>query len=253
MNNYKNHDKRIWLYGKHTLESIMASKSRQIYKILCSSQNHEDVVNIIAKNKGRELLKLVQIADRAEISNLLGDVNHQSVAINCLRKPILAVDNLLSDIKSGADAGNILVLDQLTDPQNIGAIIRSAAAFAIKNIIVPGNSFPQETASMVKAASGNFEKVEIYSTNNITNLLSKIKKLDYWCVGLAGESKDSIEKVKDFDKIVIITGSEGSGIRPLIKKNCDLLLKIPMESQVESLNASNATTIALYELYKNRR
>ncbi len=228
------------------MESVINNKDRQIHQILCVSQNHDETVNIVKKSNRPDLLKVVKIVDRSQISTEFGDVSHQSIAVNCSKKSILSSDDLFSR----KDVGNILIFDQLSDPQNIGAIIRSAAAFGIKDIVAPSNSFPGETASMVKASSGNFENIRIYSVNNITNILVKAKKIGYWCVGLAGESKNTIDKIQEFEKTVLVIGSEGAGIRPLIKKNCDLLLKIPMASGVESLNASNAASIALYELYK---
>ncbi len=242
----------IWLYGKHTAQSVVQNKQRQIHKILCTPQSHDEIAKFIQNNNRHELLKATKVVDKHEIAKYFGDVSHQSIAIYCSKKKTHPIDDLLYNIENGQENGNLLVFDQLTDPQNIGAIIRSACAFGIKNVAAPINSFPGETAAMVKASSGNFEKINIYTTNNISNLLLKIKKLDYWCIGLAGQGAQGIDKINNFEKIALVIGSEGSGIRPLVKKSCDLLVKIPMEDHVESLNASNAASIALYELYKNR-
>ena len=249
--NTQNSD-NIWLYGNHTVKSIISNKKRNISRIICTSQNYEDLKAYVLENRRADVVDLIKVVKKEEIEKnfFSAQINHQGVAVNCSKKHIYNIDDLFREIENSERNNHILVLDQLTDPQNIGAIIRSAAAFGIKHIAIPNNSFPGETASMVKASSGNFEKVQIYNINNVNNMLEKIKKFGYWCVGLAGESNDSIAKIKEFEKVVIVVGSEGSGIRSLVKKNCDVLLKIDIEGGVESLNASNAASIALYELYK---
>ena len=103
---------------------------------------------------------------------------------------------------------------------------------------------------MVKSAAGNYEYVNFYQVNNINEAIKVLKTYDYWVAGLAGGSNNEITDINKFNKLALVIGSEGSGIRPLVQKNCDLLLNIPINTKVESLNASNAVAIALYEYSK---
>lgn len=245
---------KIWLYGLHCVKSIILESNRSIDRILCTNKSLDEIrTAIVASSKGNGLLNKIDVVDKSIITNQLdSNKNHQNVAILCSKNPLISSDELISQMDN-VDIGNIVVLDQLSDPQNIGSIIRSAAAFGLRNIVVPETFFPGETATMVKAASGNYEKVRIYIAPNINSFLQKIKKYDYWCIGLAGESNADITHVKGFEKAVLVIGSEGGGIRPLVKKNCDMLVRIAMERNVESLNVANAASIAFYELHKCRK
>ncbi len=147
---------------------------------------------------------------------------------------------------------NILILDQITDPQNVGAIMRSALAFDFKKIIITEFNSAKESSAMIKASAGCIDYVDIYSGANLNNLLEELKKIGYWCIGLAGEANISCKKINDYENIALVVGSEGNGIRQLVKKNCDLLVKIPTNSDVESLNVSVATAIVLNQIYAKK-
>jgi len=147
----------------------------------------------------------------------------------------------------------LLIMDQLRDPHNVGAIIRSACAFGVKKIIFPEHNFPKESAVMNKSASGMVENVDLYLVVNINNLMLKLKELGYWCIGLAGEGEVLVEKIREYKNIALIVGSEGDGIRDLVRRNCDLLVRIEIDENVESLNASVASSIALREVFLSQK
>ena len=105
---------------------------------------------------------------------------------------------------------------------------------------------------MVKASAGNIDFAEIYVATNINNLIEKLKKIGFWCIGLAGEGTENEKKIAEYKNIVLVVGSEGAGMRNLVKKNCDLLVRINTNKEVESLNVSVATAIALNEIYRNK-
>ena len=147
----------------------------------------------------------------------------------------------------------IVVLDQITDPQNIGSIMRSCSMFDCKGIIVAKDNSPELTPSLLKAASGAAEIVNYFRVTNLKRTLSDLKKNDYWVYGF--DSSDNTNSELDFSKkSVLVFGSEGKGIRDLVKKECDILLKIKsnpnIDYQIDSLNVSNASSIALYEFFK---
>ena len=153
---------------------------------------------------------------------------HQGFAILC-SKLILQNDNeFLSDLeKSPKQFSKILILDQLSDPHNIGAIIRSSVAFGIKDIIIHGQSFSGETAIISKISCGALEKANIVVAQNVSNFIVKLKNFGYWVAGLDGSGNDNFATLNDYNKICLVVGSECDGIRSLVKKKCDFLVKIP--------------------------
>ena len=142
----------------------------------------------------------------------------------------------------------IVILDQITDVGNIGAIIRSSVAFGITDIFIPEHNSLSDYGLLAKASSGIVEKVNIYVVTNLKNLLQDLKKMEFWCVGLDGDAKVELKNMPHYKKFAIILGNEGKGIRPLLKKECDLLVKVAMSKSVESLNVSNAAAIMFYNV-----
>jgi 23S rRNA (guanosine2251-2'-O)-methyltransferase len=140
----------------------------------------------------------------------------------------------------------IIMLDGLSDPQNIGAILRTCAAFGVEHLIMQDKGSPDITGAMAKAAAGAVEKVRIHKVTNLSRTLEILKDNHFMVYGADGHSDNSITDVKFSPKSVIVMGAEGDGMRRLIKQNCDFIVKIPIHSEVESLNVSNAFAIILY-------
>jgi 23S rRNA (guanosine2251-2'-O)-methyltransferase len=254
-NEKSNKDGGIWLYGKHPTFSIIEKKRRKIFEILATQNTISELQNFLKKNSLSHLSPLVRVADNNKIESIIGKNQvHQGLAIRCSNLPIKNQNDLLTElyaIAEGEKLPTLLLLDQISDPQNVGAIIRSAAAFGVKKIIFSEHNAPKETAAMVKSSAGMIDLVDLICVTNFNNLIEKLKKINYWCIGLAGEGKVSISEIKGYKNIALIIGSEGDGMRDLVKKNCDILAKIEINKEVESLNASVAAAISLYELSKN--
>ncbi len=158
------------------------------------------------------------------------------------------------DLEKNNKNSIIIILDQVTDPQNIGSIMRSCALFNCNALIVGKDNSPDITSSLIKAASGAIEKVNYLKVTNLQRTIKILKKNNYWVYGL-----DSAKKISKLDEIIpnrcaFVLGSEGTGLRKIIKKECDDVLAIPFNTDeklgIDSLNVSNATSIALYEYYK---
>jgi 23S rRNA (guanosine2251-2'-O)-methyltransferase len=143
----------------------------------------------------------------------------------------------------------VLVLDQISDPHNEGAILRTAAAFGVSAVVVQDRNSPPETGVLAKAASGALDIVPLISVVNISRALDELQKLGFWRVALAADGEGPLkDATKDAGDIALVLGSEGSGIRRLVREHCDTGAFVPIESAMESLNVSNAAAIALYEL-----
>ncbi|MCE3255522.1 MAG: pseudouridine synthase [Rickettsiaceae bacterium] len=245
-------DNQIWIYGRHPVLAALLNPRRKIYQILVTPHNEADLKKFITDKKIKIDKSLIKIVDGESLSSLfpIGST-HQGFALKTSLITIFSFNHFLDKIQN-LDSKNLpplLVLDNLTDPQNIGAVIRSAVAFGFKNIVVNERNFPIHSPVIAKAASGMLELVELIAGGNFNHLLSELKKLGYWSVGLDGTAKADVKEVKNFQPIALVLGSEGEGIRRLVKENCDLLVKIPISNETESLNASNAAAIAMYKIY----
>lgn len=246
--------KGIWLFGKHSVFLALQKKRREIFEILVTKNSVIELENFLAEKNLSHLKTRLKLVEARFIDSIVGsDQIHQGLALNCSTLALKSQNNLLDELENARDKGQkmppLLIMDQLRDPHNVGAIIRSACAFGVKKIIFPEHNFPKESAVMSKSSVGMIENVDLFLVVNLNNLMAKLKELNYWCVGLAGEAKDSINKIREYKNIALIIGSEGEGIRDLVKRNCDLLVKIEMDRDVESLNASVAASIALREIF----
>ncbi len=242
---------QVWVYGKHPVFAALLNSKRKIYQILITKNSEADLKLFIADKKINLNQNLIKIVDNDYLSGLFPfGSTHQGFALKTSPIAIIPYSQFLDKIKN-LDKKNLpplLILDNLTDPQNIGAMVRSAVAFGFKNIVITERNFPIHSAVIAKAASGMLEMVELIAAQNLNNFLADLKKLGYWSVGLDGFAKSSISEAKNYHPIAFVIGSEGEGIRRLVKENCDILVKIPMSGEVESLNASNAAAIAMYEI-----
>lgn len=147
----------------------------------------------------------------------------------------------------------IVILDELNDPRNFGAIIRSAEGFGADAIIIPEHKSVKMSDVVIKASTGAYEYIDISIAGNISNLIRELKKIDYWIYGAEADGTKEYYAEKYPDKVCLVIGSEGKGIRQKVKENCDIIVSIPMYGKVNSLNASVAAGILLAEISKNRR
>ncbi len=246
----------VWLYGKHPVFLALQKKRREVFQILVTKNSITALEKFLDEQNLSSLKTRFKLVEAQAIESIVGaDQIHQGLALNCSALPLKSQNNLLEELEKilRDDKNNrlppLLIMDQLRDPHNVGAIIRSACAFGVKKIIFPEHNFPKESAVMNKSSSGMAENVDLFLVVNLNNLMVKLKELGYWCVGLAGESAEPVEKIREYKNIALVIGSEGEGIRELVKKNCDLLVRIEMDKDVESLNASVAASIALREVF----
>ena len=171
---------------------------------------------------------------------------HQGLAIRVNPLPDYTLEMI------DASAGPVLVLDQVTDPQNIGALFRIGAAFGVKALIAQDRRTPPLSGALAKAAVGTVETLPMVRVVNIARALETLKQKGFLVAGLAGETNTSLPDFAPEQPVALVLGAEGSGLRPLVREGCDTLLSIPMEEGVESLNVATAAGVALYGLKYGR-
>ena len=242
LNTNNNHSNEYWLYGNHSCKAALYNHNREIKKILLKKSNL-DLVPLHLHNK-------VEFLENGKLpTNVSKELVAQGIAI--LTKPLKqpSITEFL-DRYDQPEKELLILLDHVSDPQNIGSIFRSAAAFSVSGIITTLDNAPGERQSMVKAAVGAFESLPFIQINNLVNAIKILKQYGYWIIGLDCDTEKSLTDYKRAprEKTVLILGSEEKGLRELTKKHCDFLLKIPINRDVESLNVACAAAIALYKI-----
>jgi 23S rRNA (guanosine2251-2'-O)-methyltransferase len=191
----------------------------------------------------------IEIADAHEIARLLpAGAVHQGLAL--LAEP--PEDISLEELAEPAE-GVIVLLDQVADPQNVGAVFRSAAAFGARGVIMQDRRAPPLSGALAKAAAGAVDKVPCVRVVNLSRALETLAERGWRAVGLAGAADTTLDKAFDGGPVVLVLGSEGDGLRRLVSEHCDLLAAIPMPGGFESLNVATAAAIALYEASRPRQ
>ena len=231
-----------WIWGRHPVAAAIANPRRSELKRLLLAPGK------MLDSTGRDL-PAVETLDNASIARLLpqGAV-HQGYAL--LASPLEPVE--LEELLEPAE-GLLVMLDQVTDPQNVGNIMRSAAAFGARGVIVQDRHAPPLSGAVAKAAAGAADVVPMARVVNLSRALDALAEAGWRTIGLDGEAPEALHEVLDFSPTVLVLGSEGEGLRRLVSEHCDVTARIPMGGGFESLNVATAAAIALYEASKPRR
>ena len=248
--------KTLWIYGFHAVLAALANPERVCHRLLVNATAGEDLKAAVAKARdtvsGRPPPEAVE---RTEIEKALppGAV-HQGLALLTKPLPAVAIEDVVKASADGPDADNatVVVLDQATDPRNVGAVLRSAAAFGAAAVIVQHRHAPPMTGALCKAASGAAEGVPMVRVSNLARAIWTLKDAGFWCAGLDPTAELTLAQAGFSGRVALVLGAEGRGLRPLTRKTCDQLVRIPAADGTESLNLSNAAAVALYELRRGR-
>jgi 23S rRNA (guanosine2251-2'-O)-methyltransferase len=224
------------MWGKHAVAAALDNPQRKVLRAWATREAAEQM----------QFPKEVPVtfADVADLGRLVPhDAPHQGLVIEV--EPL--EDIWLGDVLSGApERALLLVLDQVTDPHNVGAILRSAAAFGAVGIVTQDRHSPPESGALAKAASGALERVPWARVVNLARALDEIGEAGFWRVGLAGEAEMELKDALGPPRVALVLGAEGPGLRPNTREHCDAVARLPISSEVESLNVSNAAAVALY-------
>ena len=232
-----------WLWGWHTVLAALGNPARAPAKRLLATAERAQALQA---RFGAGLA--VEVAETAAIGQVLpSGAVHQGVGLRT--PPLAAVD--LDDLAAEA-RGFLLMLDQVTDPQNVGAIFRSAAAFGARGVILQDRHAPLLTGALAKAAAGAIDQIPHAREVNLSRALERLDGLGWRAVALDGEATDALADVLDGSPTVLVLGAEGGGVRRLVREHCDAIANIPMPGGFESLNVSAAAAVALYEASRPR-
>ncbi len=229
----------FWIYGHHPVTMALANPRRRIRRLLAVDSPPE----------GRPAERI----DTAGLSALLpAGAVHQGLAAQVDPLPMVDLGELLDELPPEGPA-RLVILDQVTDPQNVGAILRSAAAFGAAGVILTERHAAPESGALAKAASGALDALPLVRVVNLARAIETLKKAGFWCLGLASEGEKTLAESEPPARVALILGAEGTGLRRLTREHCDQLVRLPTGGAIDQLNVSNAAAVALYELVRDRR
>jgi 23S rRNA (guanosine2251-2'-O)-methyltransferase len=225
---------RLW--GKHAVIAALDNPDRKVVRAWAT----RDVAAYMQFPKDVPLT----LAEAPDLGRLVpNDAPHQGVVVEVEPLGEAWLDELVT---SAPERAVILVLDQVTDPHNVGAILRSAAAFGAIGIVTQDRHSPPESGVIAKAASGALERVPWVRVVNLARALEEIAEAGFWRIGLAGDSQLELKDALGSPRIALVLGAEGTGLRQNTREHCDALARLPITDAIESLNVSNAAAVALY-------
>jgi 23S rRNA (guanosine2251-2'-O)-methyltransferase len=239
-----------WLYGRHPVVAALANPERgwRHLAVLAGQEEEARALFAAAQATRRGDGEPIRVLDRAGFARLLPEgAVHQGLALEV--DPLDAID--LDDVLRAADGATrsvIVVLDQVSDPQNVGAVLRAAAAFGARAVIVAAHGAPATTGALAKAASGALDLVPLVEEVNLARALDRLKEAGFWCCGLDERAPQLLAELDLGARVALVLGAEGSGLRRLVRERCDYLARLPTSAAMPSLNVSTAAAVALYAL-----
>ncbi len=240
------------LYGIHPVHEALAARRRNIYEIYLQEDSISGRLGRLASLATSRGIP-VKTAGSEDLKGLAGVAGHQGVAARVNSFPLSSVSDILAAAEAKGGTHFLLMLDNVLDPQNLGAIIRTALCVGIDGVILPKDRSAPPTPAVSKASAGALEHILLSRVTNLVQTIKNCKKSGLWVMGLDREADRSIYDGDMTGSMAIVVGGEHKGIRPLVKKNCDFLVSIPQRGVLDSLNAAVAGAVAMYEALRQRR
>jgi len=242
---------RELIYGRNAVYECLRARRRDVFKLIVAEGAQEKGTLAQCLQIAQERRIAIQRVPRAQLDQI--GPGHQGVAAEVSGYPYVALDEILS-ARGDQPAPVFLVLDCVQDPQNLGALLRTAEAVGVVGVIIAEDRAASVTPAVVNTSSGATEHLKIARVTNITRALEKLQESDVWVVGL-----EDVPDAQDYTAVdlrgslALVVGSEGQGIRRLVRETCDILVKLPMQGKITSLNAAVAGSILLYETLRQRK
>lgn len=238
----KAHKNSSWLFGHHAVTSALENPRRQLLELLVVDKNLQRYRQLADR-----LAVRVRVVSRDQLDRMTQQP-HQGVALQ-----VQGSGSAEASLEDLFESKLIVALDQVTDPHNVGACLRSANAMGASAVLVTERRSAVDSPIIAKAAAGAMEDTPLVVVANLAQAIERLQKEGFWSVGLAGEATQELGQIDLTGKIILVMGSEGEGLRRLVREKCDYLAKLPMVGTVESLNVSVATGISLYEVTRQRQ
>lgn len=234
----------MYVFGRNVAKELISNK-RDIKKAYLS----KNIIGTDIENSLKKLGVKISYLDKKELDKLENG-NHQGIILEIPDFKYLSESDMFSNLKENPF---IVILDHVEDPHNFGAIIRTAEAAGVDYVVIPKNRSVRVNATVMKTSVGALDNVKIVEATNINNTINKLKKNGIWIVGTDMDNSVFYDSIDYTLPIALIIGSEGFGMSSLVKKNCDFIAKIPMFGKINSLNASVAAGIMIYEVVRQRK
>lgn len=239
------------LYGIHPVGEALVSRRRHIHEIYLQKDHPSGRLDRLASTAANRGIG-VKAVGSADLKALAGVSGHQGAAARVDPLPLTAISDMLAAAETRSATPFLLILDNILDPQNLGAIIRTALCAGIDGVIMPKDRSAPPTPAVSKASAGALEHIALSRVTNLVPAIKHCKKSGLWVMGLDKKADRSIFDGDLTGSIAIVLGGEQKGIRPLVRKNCDFLVSIPQPGALDSLNVSAAAAVAMYEALRQR-
>ena len=239
------------LYGINPVFEAIKAGKRKVFQIYIAENKTSGRIPKVVKFADSKKIPLKKVA-ATQLKSIAGTGQHQGISAKVNPYPMAGLSDI-TEIKPGKDNNLfVLLLDNVLDPQNLGAIIRTALGVGINGIILPKDRSAMPTPAVSKASAGAMEHARLIRVTNMVDTIKILKQQGAWVVGLDREAEKTVYASDLSGSLAIVIGGEEKGIRPLVKKNCDFMVSIPQTGQVNSLNASVAAAVAMYEAFRQR-
>ena len=239
------------LYGIHPVYEAVVANRRRVHEIFLEKEKQSRrLIQLTSLAESRGIFQKTLTA--GQLKTLAGASGHQGVAARVSPYPLTAAADMLPKVQTKDRKHFLLMLDNVLDPQNLGAIIRTALCVGIDRIVLPKDRCATPTPSVSKASAGALEHIKLIRVTNLVNAIKECKNSGLWIYEMQKDAPQSIYASDLSGSIAMVLGGEQKGIRPLVEKNCDFLVSIPQQGPVDSLNASVAAGVAMYESFRQR-
>lgn len=235
-----------WMYGKNAVMQILKSTKKIEKAVMAEGVKFPEAEALIQKRRIP-----VERVSRKQLDQLCSDSHHQGIAVRCEDFKTLSIEEILARIPQGK-LGTLVLLDELEDPHNLGAVLRTCDAVGADGVILRKNRSVSLNATVAKVSTGAIDTIPVAMVANLTQTLKQLKEKGYWVYGADMDHAQDYRQPAFDTPVVLVVGSEGKGISRLVKEECDVMLKLPMEGTISSLNASVACAVMLYQIHSKR-
>ena len=241
------------LYGRQPVREALRAGRRQVFRLLLAQGVKPTAIVGEVLNLAERASVPVRAVERQELDKVGGEVNHQGLAAEVSTYPYADLEALPDAAGRAEEAPFLLLLDHVQDPQNLGSLLRSAEAVGVHGVVIPHRRAAGVTPAVVRASAGAAEQLSVAQVTNLVQTMKALKERDVWIAGLEDDPHAELLWQARLDgPLALVVGSEGAGMRRLVKETCDLKIRLPMVGKINSLNAAVAGSIALYEIAHQR-